>query len=124
MDAGGVRRHAEIRHPFVHVHMHVDEAGAHDGVARVDLAPGRDALRRGAGRQHPSIEDRHVGDRVDPVSRIDHAAAAQNQIGAGEGGVHRGRLGHGRSSVQCGLLGHDPEKWKPVFGDDHAQTRS
>src|SRR6201988_797048 len=29
----------------------------------------------------------------------------------------RGEMGHGR-------LEHDPEKWEPVFGKDHAQTTS
>jgi hypothetical protein len=24
---------------------------------------------------------------------------------------------------KCGVPEHDPEKWKPVFGKDHAQTR-
>ena len=26
--------------------------------------------------------------------------------------------------VTVGLLEHDPEKWEPVFGKDHAQTKS
>jgi hypothetical protein len=24
----------------------------------------------------------------------------------------------------CRVLEHDPEKWEPVFGKDHAQTKS
>jgi hypothetical protein len=26
--------------------------------------------------------------------------------------------------VPAGRLEHDPEKWKPVFGNDHAQTKT
>jgi hypothetical protein len=29
-----------------------------------------------------------------------------------------------RSSVSTEALEHDPEKWKPIFGKDHAQTKS
>jgi hypothetical protein len=28
------------------------------------------------------------------------------------------------SSLLAATLEHDPEKWKPVFAKDHAQTRS
>jgi hypothetical protein len=27
-------------------------------------------------------------------------------------------------ALQTMTLEHDPEKWKPVFGKDHAQTKS
>jgi hypothetical protein len=27
------------------------------------------------------------------------------------------------SSDETGSLAHDPEKWEPVFGKDHAQTK-
>jgi hypothetical protein len=28
-----------------------------------------------------------------------------------------------RDQADRGMLEHDPEKWEPVFGKDHAQTR-
>jgi hypothetical protein len=31
---------------------------------------------------------------------------------------HDAEIGHGRA-----LLEHDPEKWRPVFRKDHAQTK-
>ncbi len=49
---------------------------------------------------------------------------------AGRRRDRRGRPGGGgaaRISRRCretGALGHDPEKWEPVFGKDHAQTKS
>ena len=81
MDAGGVGD------PFVDVDVHVDEAGADHGAAGIDLAPRAHALDRRAGRQHAAVADGDVGDGVDIVGRIDHAAAAQQQIGAGEGRI-------------------------------------
>jgi hypothetical protein len=33
-------------------------------------------------------------------------------------------MGRRRYFVCLDFLEHDPEKWKPVFGKDHAQTKS
>ena len=34
-----------------------------------------------------------------------------------------GQLARRFDRFHSGLLAHDPEKWKPVFGKDHAQTK-
>src|SRR5882724_10169480 len=36
-------------------------------------------------------------------------------------GAKAGEIAHSRKRVRRHTLGHDPEKWSPVFGQDHAQ---
>ncbi|BDA84616.1 hypothetical protein Sa4125_21580 [Aureimonas sp. SA4125] len=66
-----------------------------------------------------------------------HAAQSPEKQGFGEGLVHRGvhRLFHqalptpdlrGRALINTAdaELEHDPERWVPAFGKDHARTRT
>src|SRR5262249_55639877 len=39
------------------------------------------------------------------------------------GGLAWRGKGSGRAALEANLLEHDPEKWVPVFGKDHAPTR-
>jgi hypothetical protein len=48
------------------------------------------------------------------------AAAIDDRVGVEGHGVTSG----GRRSRSGARLEHDPEKWEPVFGKDHAQTKS
>ena len=60
----------------------------------------------------------------------EHFALARLRNGAFFGHQHVGPAGranddgsHGRRDCHGVVLEHDPEKWKPVFGPDHAQMQ-
>ena len=106
------------------------------------LVQGRRRLRHGrrpdarAARQRPRRRSRHAGGRAGQASRhrrraLLHLRRRAGGLGrAGSGlsgrcdGPRRGRSGearHGRDRRRISaILEHDPEKWFPLFGKDHA----
>ena len=84
----------------------------------------RRALQLGGGRlvgiRHPAAEPR-LSDRLGGAAGRGRAAGHPARP---RGGVPRVRLAE-RAHRRCRtMLEHDPEKWVPVFGKDHAPTRS
>src|SRR3990167_5763843 len=81
-------------------------------------------LIRGTGKEKcPPSRDRGPSVRI--PAKPAHALVQAD----GFAGRSRGRFGRRVTSVRCvnerrRELEHDPEKWEPVFGKDHAQTIS
>ena len=70
-----------------------------------------------------------TGTRSATSRRCIRAAAASRALGRACGGTGTGPGAAAEASAetrakdsQFSALGHDPEKWKPVFGQDHAHT--
>src|SRR4029077_14380820 len=107
----------------------LDRAGAR-GVRLVAAVPPDD--RRLSVRRHHHPAAARAGDRprhpvaTDVVAAVsgDHRGAGRDLMVARLGGQPRSGLA--RACVRTrplSMLAHDPEKWKPVFGKDHAHAK-
>jgi carbon-monoxide dehydrogenase medium subunit len=64
-------------------------------------------------RKLEAIDDVHA-----PASYRQHLAAVLSRRALGEGACAPARCPSGAAALE-----HDPEKWMPVFGKDHAPTK-
>jgi hypothetical protein len=85
------------------------------------------SIRRNEERRHLEAEYKGILHRLGPCSRhLLHGISQRGEqmVGAKNRNDHRN---NGRGLVEIAFeppLKHDPEKWIPVFGKDHAQRQA